>query len=311
MVIIWTIAIMFFIFVIFPGMIILVGDHFKIKNSSREWINTSGIKRFFNFNTLHGYIYLRWQKSYLSFFINKIEPISIKPLRDWWADQYHSKVLTQEQAEQIVVIEENIPHQDLEQVLPYPKAREIILQAPPEITVFECGCRNAREHHCEPTQVCMFIGHPFAKFMHEHHPESSKKITQGEALTLLREEHERGHVHNAWFKNATADRFYVICNCCKCCCGGIEMMNTFGTKMVASSGYVAVVDQSACITCGSCEEICPFEAISMNETAHINWEKCMGCGVCVDQCTQNALSLERDERKGIPLDTRMLQRTVS
>lgn len=304
---IWVIFAVLFFFLLFFSLIILVGDNFQIKKSSLDWIKTSGIKRFFNFNTLHGYIYLRWQKQYLSLFINKIEPISIKPLRDWWANQYHSKVLTQEQAEQIIIIEENIPYQNLEQVIPYPKARDIVLQSPPEITIFECGCRNARENHCEPTQVCMFIGNPFAEFMHEHHPESSRKISQEEALEILREEHERGHVHNAWFKNATADRFYVICNCCKCCCGGIEMMNKYGTKMVASSGYVAKIEVSECIGCGNCEAICPFEAIRVNSIAEVNWEKCMGCGVCVDQCDQHALSLVRDEKKGIPLDVRILQ----
>ena len=80
--------------------------------------------------------------------------------------------------------------------------------------------------------------------------------------------------------------------------------------MVASSGYVAVVEPSECIGCAVCEEACPFEAISVNATAHINWEKCMGCGVCIDKCAQHALALVRDENKGVPLDARLLQTTA-
>ena len=290
-------AILFFFF----------GEKGRLLSSTKAWFKISGVKRFFNLSTLHGYIYMRWQKEYLSFFINQVEPRSTKFLRDWWADQYHSKVLTEEQAESLITIEETIPHQDLDQIIPYPVAREIVLSAPPKITVFECGCRHAREHHCKPTQVCMFIGEPFADFMAEHHPAKSRRISQQEALDLLRQEHQRGHVHSAWFKNAMADRFYAICNCCKCCCGGIELMNTFGTKTANSSGFVAFLEEDRCTQCTLCVDICPFEAISSNGKIAINWEKCMGCGVCVDQCPNGALKLQRDQEKGIPLNARLLE----
>ena len=32
----------------------------------------------------------------------------------------------------------------------------------------------------------------------------------------------------------------------------------------------------------------------------------MGCGVCVGRCPIEAMTLVRDERKGIPLDVRLL-----
>jgi ferredoxin len=32
----------------------------------------------------------------------------------------------------------------------------------------------------------------------------------------------------------------------------------------------------------------------------------MGCGVCVGQCKTDAASLIRDERKGLPLDVRLM-----
>jgi Pyruvate/2-oxoacid:ferredoxin oxidoreductase delta subunit len=37
-----------------------------------------------------------------------------------------------------------------------------------------------------------------------------------------------------------------------------------------------------------------------------SWELCMGCGVCVEQCPTQAMTLVRDEKKGIPLDVRVL-----
>jgi heterodisulfide reductase subunit A-like polyferredoxin len=83
-------------------------------------------------------------------------------------------------------------------------------------------------------------------------------------------------------------------------------MLKYGIPMVAPSGYVAQVDEMLCAACATCEETCPFEAIQMNGTAIVNWEACMGCGVCVGQCPNEAMSLACDERKGIPLDVRLL-----
>ena len=73
--------------------------------------------------------------------------------------------------------------------------------------------------------------------------------------------------------------------------------------MLASSGYICIVDDQTCIGCGTCQEICQFRAISVPDgTAVVDYEDCMGCGVCVQHCSQEALSLVRDEGKGIPLE---------
>jgi ferredoxin len=152
----------------------------------------------------------------------------------------------------------------------------------------------------------MPIGQPFVDFILEHHPQSSRRLTQAEALDLLRAEHERGHLHSAWFKDAMLSRFYAICNCCKCCCGGIEAMVKYGIPMMASSGYVAQVDETLCVACDTCKDACPFGAIQVDGTAVVKWEACMGCGVCVGQCPNKAMSLVRDEKKGVPFDVRLL-----
>jgi ferredoxin len=153
----------------------------------------------------------------------------------------------------------------------------------------------------------MVIGQPFVDFTLEHNPQSSRRLTQQEALDLLEAEHERGHLHSAWFKDACLNRFYAICNCCKCCCGGIEAMRKYGVPMLASSGYVAHVDKDLCTGCATCVDACPFDALSVEgDESVLDWEKCMGCGVCVEKCPSGALSLVRDEKKGLPLDVRLL-----
>jgi dissimilatory sulfite reductase (desulfoviridin) alpha/beta subunit len=155
----------------------------------------------------------------------------------------------------------------------------------------------------------MAIGQPFVDFTLEHNPQSSRRLTQAEALDLLGAERERGHLHSAWFKDACLNRFYAICNCCTCCCGGIETMTKYGIPTVAPSGYVAHTDEDLCTACGTCADACPFGALSVEGDENVlNWEKCMGGGVCVEKCSNDATSLVRDERKGLPLDVRLLAR---
>lgn len=254
---------------------------------------------------LEGYVYGRWTNQYISVLLHRIVPGLSLEGRKRLAEHYHGKVLTHEEARAIIQIDKPI-RRDLEQIIPYSMARDLVLNAPVDVAAYECGCRHAREQHCEPTQVCMVIGAGPVSFVLEHNPKSSRRLSREEALELLRAEHERGHVHSAWFKDAMQGRFYAICNCCKCCCGGIRNMKEYGMPSVASSGYVATLDASLCNACGVCADACPFDALKVNGCATLDWGKCMGCGVCVDQCAMEAMSLVRDERKGIPLDVRQI-----
>jgi NAD-dependent dihydropyrimidine dehydrogenase PreA subunit len=145
-----------------------------------------------------------------------------------------------------------------------------------------------------------------AGFVAEHHPRRSRWIAQEEAVEILRAEHERGHVHHAFFKDAMLDRFYAICNCCACCCGAMQAWQN-DAPMLASSGYVSRVAPEECIGCGVCTEFCQFGALSAGDgTVIVDEALCMGCGVCVSKCDQEALSLVRDPSKGEPLEIQEL-----
>ena len=282
----------------------LFGERWRfLRRSTWEAAKVGGLRSLLNFRTLHMYVYLRFHNLYVGVLIKYLVPHVIRRSgmkgRRWSVDHHHSKVLTPEMAQAIITNDREIPLHDLEQVIPYSMARDLVLKAPPEVAVFECPCRHARQDPCQPTEVCMLIGQPFVDFRLEHNPKDGHLITQSEALELLRSEHEQGHVHTAWFKDALLNRFYAICNCCKCCCGGIEAMAKYGIPALASSGYVALVDEKGCVACANCADACSFGAIQVGKTAVVNWEKCMGCGVCVGQCPNKAISLERDEKKGI------------
>jgi ferredoxin len=223
-----------------------------------------------------------------------------------FADTYHGKVLTTNAACQLVMVEEEIQLQDLEHVIPYALARDIVLKNPSHIVALECPCRASRSDPCLPLEVCLIVGEPFASFVIDHHPRRARWITGDEAQEILKGEHARGHVHHAFFKDAMFGRFYAICNCCPCCCGAMQSVRN-GTPMLVASGYTRRIEEDLCIGCGDCVEACPFGAIKMGEGVVEGVQRnCMGCGVCVSVCREGALSLERDFGVCEPLEIQRL-----
>ncbi len=44
-----------------------------------------------------------------------------------------------------------------------------------------------------------------------------------------------------------------------------------------------------CDGCGTCTDVCPVDAIKVNDKAKIDNDECIDCGACVDECPQEAL----------------------
>jgi NAD-dependent dihydropyrimidine dehydrogenase PreA subunit len=284
------------------------------------------------FDLVHGYFYGRWTYFYIGFgtgshplarWYQKITrvfdhdktqtPVLTKPeeKKGSIADGYHGKVVPLEAARKLVMVNEEIRLENLEKIIPYRRAKDIILKNPDHIAVLECPCRSARPDPCLPLDVCLIIGEPFASFVLEHHPRRSRRIGPQEAEAILRAEDERGHVHHAFFKDAMLGRFYAICNCCQCCCGAIQAHRN-GTPMLASSGYRAEVDDQICSGCGECHQVCQFEALHFEDFSTIvDQAACMGCGICVSSCVNEAISLVRDPSKGEPLEITALMNAAS
>jgi ferredoxin len=52
------------------------------------------------------------------------------------------------------------------------------------------------------------------------------------------------------------------------------------------------IDKNKCIGCGDCVDVCPVEALSIeNEKAVVN-DECIDCGACVNTCPEEAISLD-------------------
>ena len=283
------------------------------------------------FDTLHGYIYLRWPYFYIGSAINKPRVLRLFLRFSTWlihqraqaeqarkptsepvtnsgtiADTYHAKVVPLDEATRLVQIHEPVNLTTPEHIVPFTIARDIVLEHPDHITVLDCPCRMARENPCLPLDVCLIVGEPFASFILEHQPNHARQITPDEAVAILKAEDKRGHVHHAFFKDAMLGRFYAICNCCSCCCGAM-MAHQNDIPMLISSGYVCQVDEEHCVGCGVCVQQCQFNALAL-QGGHIvvNAAACMGCGVCTNACPQQTLSLRRDPERPAPLEIHTL-----
>jgi Pyruvate/2-oxoacid:ferredoxin oxidoreductase delta subunit len=307
-------------------------SHFICPSTRKFFRESRAIKKHSLGDFIHGYIYGRWTYTYIGVakgrhpltnilgplfsFISFLFP-KAKVNDDYqsgenrskitFADGYHGKVMPLDKASKLVTINKPLNLPDLEQVIPYKRARAIILENPDHIVVLKCPCRAAQENPCQPEDVCLIIGEPFVSFIIEHHPDKARQITQQEAVAIMEAEEARGHVHHAFFKDAMLDRFYAICNCCSCCCGAISAHRN-GTPMLASSGYISEVNDTLCIGCGICAGFCQFDAINLQDgLARVDFEKCMGCGVCSSKCEQGAMQLRLEPAKGVPLDICSLQ----
>ncbi len=305
-----------------------------IKPSTRSFYRESkelGRYRFIDW--LHGYIYGRWVYFYIGvgtgehWLVKKCKPAAVlivsffrfftktgkvEDKKDTvsFADTYHGKVVPLENARKLVTINQPLQLPDLEKVIPFKRARDIILENPDHIVALACPCRSVREHPCLPLDVCLIIGEPFVSFMLEHHPQKARAISQDEAIGILEAENKRGHVAHAFFKDVMLDRFYAICNCCSCCCGAMQAQRN-GTPMLVSSGYVCKIDLDKCAACGDCVAVCQFDAIAMDRDKRIDEAACMGCGVCVNHCENQALTLVRDLSRGEPLEIHKLMQEYS
>ncbi len=52
------------------------------------------------------------------------------------------------------------------------------------------------------------------------------------------------------------------------------------------------VDEIKCIGCGDCVDICPVDAIKVDDIAEIDEDECIECESCIEECPEKALSIQ-------------------
>jgi ferredoxin len=197
-----------------------------------------------------------------------------------------------------------------EKVLDTEEAHDII-DAVDRLRLVPCPCRTRAhkldERQCRdrnPIGFCIATGRSVRYF---EYAGMGRDVSADEAKRYFDEMQDLGLVGIT--DNFDHPDHSVICLCCECCCSQIRGRIAWDhPDAVAPSNFVAQSGDD-CISCGACEERCPFGAISVDDDRDrsvTDADTCVGCGVCTFACPEGALKLTRVERHTPLADAREL-----
>jgi ferredoxin len=199
------------------------------------------------------------------------------------------------------------------QILDYESAGEVIRSASC-IAVGLCYCRHKMQHVgracAAPKAICMTFNHIAEPLVRRG---IARKVDAAECLDLL----GQAYAHNLVQGGDNVQRSVgFICNCCACCCEGLNAARKFGALMpIQPANFLPRFNTRHCNGCGRCALVCPVGAVSVEGSggprprAVVDEIICLGCGICVRNCSNAAVRLEARPRRPItPLD--MMHRTI-
>lgn len=164
-----------------------------------------------------------------------------------------------------------------------------------------CICRDSAECTDYPIDLgCLFLGEAALQI----NPELGRKVTKEEALEHVRKCREAGLVHligrnkldAVWLNVTPGNKLLTICNCCPCCCLWRmlpDLSPDISSKITRMPG-VTITVTDACTGCGTCEEVCFVNAITVTNKMAVITDECRGCGRCADICPQKAIEISTD-----------------
>jgi electron transport complex protein RnfB len=184
-------------------------------------------------------------------------------------------------------------------IMEYEEAEKII-RSQSKIIVAPCICR--REHSmldkgCDkPLETCLvFAG---GAYFYEK-KNIGREINQDEAIDILHNAIDKGLV----LQPGNSKKPLNICMCCDCCCQILKNLknNEKPAKFINSSYYAEVIEEN-CTACEECAEVCPMDAITVEDTASVNVDRCIGCGLCITRCEFESMILKpkKDTEKWVP-----------
>jgi len=186
-------------------------------------------------------------------------------------------------------------------VMAYDEIWKLLDQIKGPFTVAPCVCVQAEEilgKKCkhELTERCLTNSTWYLKHGH------AREITKEEARALLKKGQEEGLV----IQTGNSKQADFFCLCCGCCCGILSKVKRLEkpARLIATNHY-SEVDPNVCTACATCMDLCPMDAITVEEVASINRDRCIGCGVCVPSCPSNAIHLQKKEQVTDPPEDMM------
>ncbi|MHA2393608.1 MAG: indolepyruvate ferredoxin oxidoreductase subunit alpha [Promethearchaeota archaeon] len=192
-------------------------------------------------------------------------------------------------------------------VIPYVVFEHFIEKAS-NIVMINCGCRLF--HDCKDHDVdlgCIYMGDDTLELMIAD-VRDAHIGTKEEALDRVRRAIDDGLIpllgramgEAALFGVEDKGHFLSSCFCCTCCCVNGKFI-THGPNVNLSmfrriEGVSVNVDESKCIGCGKCVEVCVFKGRELvGDKAKINQARCLGCGRCAEVCPTGATTITIDD----------------
>ncbi|MHA1883945.1 MAG: DUF362 domain-containing protein [Promethearchaeota archaeon] len=191
-------------------------------------------------------------------------------------------------------------------VIPY-KVFEHFINKASNIVARTCGCRLAFDCQDHETSLgCMYMGNDTLKMVIPE--EKGRVVSKEEALDHIRRAIDNGLIpllgrsvgETESYGIEDTGHFLSCCFCCSCCCinGKVMTHGSIGSlkNFYRMEGVNISVDESKCVGCGTCIEVCVFKGRDLvNDKAIINQDLCLGCGRCAEVCPTGATTISIDD----------------
>jgi NAD-dependent dihydropyrimidine dehydrogenase PreA subunit len=190
---------------------------------------------------------------------------------------------------------------ELQAVYPLHMMEQVIEKAG-RIALAHCPCRVSYKllgKECShPEEVCMKFDE-MADYLIDRG--IGRSISKEEAQEVIRKSDEAGLVH---FVDNTENGIKHNCNCCGCACWNVGNIRRrkIPRDVIMAAYFIRTTDEDQCAQCGACVDICPVDALRMEEGPPlVDHEWCIGCGVCATVCPTGSVRLELRPDKGAEL----------
>lgn len=133
-------------------------------------------------------------------------------------------------------------------------------------SVSDCSCRTSREAMGEgcghlKEEMCIQLGHAAEYYIKTGR---GREITREEAFEIIKRAEDNGLMHSVPNLDEPGHT-HAICNCCGCGCYAMRLANEFVNNDIVRSNYKSVVDESKCVACGECVDVCPTNALKLGQ----------------------------------------------
>ncbi|MFC2167997.1 DUF362 domain-containing protein [Acidobacteriota bacterium] len=150
--------------------------------------------------------------------------------------------------------------------------------------VSNCGCREGRKN-CRSSRldVCLFFTPDFGG------TGTNFRVVDNDFVSGILKEAQLKHlVPRPFVDKVDSSKTLGICFCCSDCCSFFQNPK----EVCARGSKIEETDHKACIACGTCVDVCYFNARKIEDGELVeNKERCYGCGLCADTCPMHCIQM--------------------